>query len=117
MPSLSLRTFVIGVLAVLSGLTTADSSDKTPIPCTIRSNNTGSFYDLRSLKLSLPDPDKKPKSGARTESWLAKGWDYNANFSMNICAPVLEDVKDVYEAQWQNVSAYYKMDGKTYSIG
>lgn len=117
----SLRTLAIGVLAVLSGLTTAESTEKPPhIPCTIRSPNTRTFYDLRSLSLSLPDPDKKPKSGARTESWSAKGWDYNANFSMNICEPVIEDVKDFYgirETQWRNVSAFYKKDGKTFSIG
>jgi cation-dependent mannose-6-phosphate receptor len=107
MPFVSLRTLAIGVLAVLSGLTTAESSEKTPhIRCTIRSPNTGAFYDLR------------PLSGAREEGWLVRGWDYNANFSMNICDPV--EVKDVYgikEAQWRNVSAFYKKGGKTFSIG
>jgi len=70
--------------------------------------------------LAVPDPDKTPKKDTRTESWPAKGWDYNANFSMNICAPVIEPVRKVQgidEKQWQNVSAYYQKDGKTFSIG
>jgi cation-dependent mannose-6-phosphate receptor len=122
MPFLSLRTLAIGVLAALSGLTTAaDPSDKTShVPCTIRSPNSGAFYDLHSLSRVLSDPDKKSKAGAATESWQARGWDFNANFSMNFCAPVIEELKDVQgisEAQWQNVSAFYKKGGKTYSIG
>lgn len=121
MPFFSLRTLAIGVLAVLSGLTTAETDEKaTRIPCTIRSPNTGVFYDLRSLSIPLPDPDKKPKSGARTESWSVRGWNYNANFTMNICTPVIEEVKEVdgiKEAQWRNVSAFYKKSGKTFSIG
>lgn len=117
----SFRALALGVFAVLSGLTTAASNEKTPaVPCTIHSPNSGSFYDLRSLSLSLPDPDKKAKPGSKTDSWQARGWDYGSNFTMNICAPVVEDIKDVVgvdKAQWKNVSAYYIKGDKTYSMG
>jgi cation-dependent mannose-6-phosphate receptor len=104
-----------------SGLSNADSSEKAPtVPCTVHSPSTKSFYDLQPISLALPDPNKKSSKNARTESWKAKGYDYNANFTLNICAPVLEEVKDVVgikEKQWQNVSAFYEMEGKIYSIG
>jgi cation-dependent mannose-6-phosphate receptor len=121
MLSLSFQSLALGLFAVLSGLTTAASNEKTPaIPCTIRSPNSGSFYDLRSLSLSLPDPDAKAKPGAKTDSWHARGWDYGSNFTMNICAPVIEDIKDVVgvdKAEWKNVSAYYTKGDKIFSIG
>jgi cation-dependent mannose-6-phosphate receptor len=106
---------VIGALAVMSGLTTADSTEEPHIPCTRKSPNSGSFYDLRPILL---EPDK----GERTESWPVRGWDYEANFTMNICAPVIEDIEElefygVQKAQWRNVSAYYQKEGETYSIG
>jgi len=104
-----------------SGLSNAESSERaSPVPCTAHSPSTESFYDLQPISLTPPDPNKKPSKNARTESWKAKGYDYNANFTLNICAPVLEEVKDVVginKKQWQNVSAFYDMGGKTYSIG
>ncbi len=63
---------------------------------------------------------KKVHSDDREESWHVKGYDYNANFTINFCAPVIErlpDVVGVEKARWQNVSAYYKSGGKVYSIG
>lgn len=90
------------------------------MPCTAHSPSSESFYDLRPISLTLPDPGKKSSKNARTDSWGAKGYDYNANFTLNICAPVLEEVKDVVgikEKEWQNISAFYNMGGKTYSIG
>jgi cation-dependent mannose-6-phosphate receptor len=63
---------------------------------------------------------KKVEKDARDESWHAKGHDYPANFTVNICAPVIEDVKDVVgvdSSRWRNVSAYYEQAGKIYSIG
>lgn len=118
---LSFRTLVLGALALHGGLSAAAGEEKNAVvPCTAHSPNTGSFYDLRSLALSLPDPDKKGAKGARSDSWHARGWDYSANFTMNICAPVIEDVKDVVgieKSQWQNVSAFYTQGGHTFSIG
>jgi cation-dependent mannose-6-phosphate receptor len=49
-----------------------------------------------------------------------RGYDYGANFTVNFCAPVVENLTDVVgieESRWQNVSAFYEKEGKTYSIG
>lgn len=54
------------------------------------------------------------------ESWHAKGYDYGSNFTLNFCAPVVEDIGEVEGVDrelWKNVSAYYTAGGKTYSIG
>jgi cation-dependent mannose-6-phosphate receptor len=57
----------------------------------------------------------------KTKSWQANGYDFNANFTLNICAHVIEDIKDdvdgIDQKQWQNISAFYTKGGKTYSIG
>ena len=53
-------------------------------------------------------------------SWHSRGHDYPANFTLNICSSVIEGVENVVGVEserWQNVSAYYQMDGKIYSIG
>lgn len=89
--------------------------------CVATSPTTGLYYDLSSLTVHPPptDPEKSRKH-ARDQSWHAKGYDYPANFTLNICAPVIEDVRDVVgveEQNWRNVSAYYQRDGRTYSIG
>ena len=63
---------------------------------------------------------KKAHKSDRIESWHAKGYDYGANFTLNFCEPVIEDLEDVIginKEQAKNVSAYYTMGGKTYSIG
>ena len=122
MHSPSFHALALSALLTLSLFSrTAASDDKEPfLPCVVKSPNSGSFYDLRSLSVSLPNPDKKPVKGARTESWQAKGYDYNANFSMNICAPVVEDVQDlngIDQKYWKNVSGFYKKGDKTFSIG
>jgi cation-dependent mannose-6-phosphate receptor len=109
---------LLGVLALYSGHTQAAEEKK---PCTAHSSKTTSFYDLRPLSLHLPvEDDEIPVKGAKTESWKSSGYDYGTNFSINICAPVLEEVHDVVglkDDEWRNVSAYYAMDGKTYSMG
>ncbi|MCJ1230681.1 Cation-independent mannose-6-phosphate receptor CI-MPR [Toensbergia leucococca] len=89
-------------------------------PCTIFSPSSGSFYDLNTIAIQPIKDGKKAHKDDRTESWHAKGYDYGANFTLNFCAPVIEDLEDVVgveRALWQNVSAYYKLEGKTYSIG
>jgi cation-dependent mannose-6-phosphate receptor len=114
---------VLTALTLQSGPSNAAGGEKPDaVPCTIISPNTGSFYNLQPLALSLPDPDAdhQPSSPAKAERWEAKGWDYKANFTLNICAPVIQDIKDVVgvdKAQWQSVSAYYTKGGETYSIG
>ncbi|KAI4124083.1 MAG: hypothetical protein LQ347_005864, partial [Umbilicaria vellea] len=99
----------------------ADSKSPKPVkPCTIYSPTSGSFFDLNALSVQLPTEGKKAHKDDRTESWHAKGYDYGTNFTLNFCAPVVEELRDVdgvEEGLWRNVSAYYKLDGKTYSIG
>jgi len=54
------------------------------------------------------------------DGWHAKGYDYGANFTINFCGPVVEELDDVVDLEkslWKNVSAFYEMDGKQYSIG
>lgn len=101
--------------ALLSVLTSAVFAvDNKPLkPCTIVSPASGDFYDLNTIT-------KKVDKDDRTESWHSRGYDHGTNFTINFCAPVvetLEDVVGVDEALWQNVSAFYKLEGKTYSIG
>lgn len=106
----------------------ATSDDKTkekPLePCTVGSAS-GAFYDLRSLSI-LPPTEKekdKPTKGKKTNDWYARGFDYHnakANFTLNICAPVVgkqDHFEGVEESLWKNVSAYYELDKKRYSIG
>lgn len=99
----------------------ADSKSPKPVkPCTIYSPTSGSFFDLNPLSVQLPKEGKKAHKDDRTESWHAKGYDYGTNFTLNFCAPVIEELEGVVgveEGMWRNVSAYYTLDGKTYSIG
>lgn len=99
----------------------SDSKSDKIDPCTIHSLSTGSFYDLRPLTLA----EKGTKTQAATnESFHARGYDYGSNFTINICAPVVEaphldDVYGLSKKLWANISAYYTdaEDGTIYSIG
>ena len=99
----------------------ADSKSSKPLkPCTIYSPTSGSFFDLNPLSVQPLKDGKKAFKEDRIESWHAKGYDYQTNFTLNFCAPVIEELEDVVgvdEAMWRNVSAYYTHGGKTYSIG
>jgi cation-dependent mannose-6-phosphate receptor len=99
-----------------------DSSKKSPPvkPCTIRSASTGAFFDLSSLHLVHPSKESKSSKFESEHSWSARGYDYGANFTLNICGPVVEqldDVEGIKNSQTKNISAYYTKDKKTYSIG
>lgn len=117
LPSLYLILSCISSVAFAS-----DKSEATRKPCTLVSPTTGSYFDLNVISLSPPKTKdgKKARRSDREESWHARGHDYPANFTMNICAPVIEPLKDVVGVEknkWQNVSAYYELNGKVYSIG
>ncbi|PQE13013.1 Mannose-6-phosphate receptor binding protein [Rutstroemia sp. NJR-2017a BBW] len=118
----SLPTAVLLGLALHIGVDGAGLEDKKPKPidpCTI-SSTTGSFFDLRPLSIKPPEEGKKPPKNAKVDSWHARGYDYKGNFTLNVCAPVVEGVKDVVgvdKGLWQNVSAFYEFDGKKYSVG
>lgn len=100
--------------------TSPDDSKSTHVPCTIRSPTSGAFFNLNPVHIEAPKPGSKASKDARIESWSARGYDYGANFTLNFCGPVVEEFKDVVgvdEKRWGNISAYYEMDGKVYSIG
>lgn len=115
------------LLALAASFTHATSSvDKKASaeiePCTVTSTITGTFYDLTSLARILPEKDDKPTGSKKqvTESWHARGYDHASNFTLNICAPVVEELDHVVGVDkdlWRNVSAFYELDGKTYSLG
>jgi cation-dependent mannose-6-phosphate receptor len=114
----------LALLSLLSAVPSAalaaveEKKPAPPKPCTVRSSTTGSYFDLSSLRVHSPESkDNVPKL---QDSWFVRGYDYGANFSMNICGPVvetLEHVEGVKESLWQNISAHYEKGGKTYSIG
>jgi cation-dependent mannose-6-phosphate receptor len=99
----------------------ADGDNASPSPsitaCTAQSSS-GSFFDLR--------PDIAVREGADNSlhapvvDYLARGFDYGANFTLNICEPVvkkLDGVIGVKEEAWKNISAFYEHKGDVYSLG
>ena len=113
--------YVILSLLAISTVQAADSKDSIPTkPCTVDSPSSGLHYDLNTITVPPLDDGKQLHKDSRNESWHAKGYDYGANFTLNFCAPVIEELDDVVgvkEELYRNVSAYYTLDGKTYSIG
>lgn len=112
------------LLSSISGLSSAyDSSHLTDSsPCVARSPTSGLYFDLNEITVLPPElkDGEKVDKDARDESWHAKGHDYPANFTINICTPVIEDVTEVVGVDpelWRNVSAYYEQEGQIYSIG
>lgn len=90
-----------------------DTPENHDPPCTVTSPHSGNFFDLRPL---IRIPGKTPSH----TDWLAKGLDYNSNFTINICAPVLADTSDVAGINGdarKNISAFYDKDGERFSIG
>lgn len=70
------------------------------------------------------DKDKEKKDEHSKEddlhSYKINGWDYGHNFTLNFCGPVVEeldDVEDISKSMWKNVSAYYTVGRRIYSIG
>lgn len=119
-----MRTAFLCALAALFHLYTpaGASSDKSKVtkPCTIHSPSTDRFFDLNPLHIVLPEDGKKVHKDDRTESWHAKGYDYGANFTINFCGPVVEELDEVMDLDKdlvRNVSAFYERDGKQFAIG
>lgn len=119
-----LQAFVVAMAALLPHQALASEPEdgaKPPIilPCTVKSPSLG-FFDLRPIIVPKIDENSEHTGKEKTTSWQSKGHDYPGNFSINFCAPVVEDVKDVVgveEGMWRNVSAFYELDGKVFSIG
>ncbi|KAJ1334992.1 M6PR family protein [Microdochium nivale] len=111
-------------LAAPTVLARAPEADKTTstLPCTATSGS-GAFYDLRAdTAVPAKEDGSKPKDSLHrpTVDYHPRGWDYGANFTLNLCAPVVEafdNVVDIEEGHWQNISAYYQLKGAVYSLG
>ena len=116
------KAFVFAALALPHTAIASEADDTKPpivLPCTIKSPSMG-FFDLRPIMITKIDENNKQTGKEKTNSWHSKGHDYNGNFSINLCAPVVEEIEDVLgieKSLWQNVSAFYEQDGKVFSIG
>lgn len=91
------------------------ASDKPLKPCTAVSPTTERFFDLNPLHRT---GDKKKEGDGG--SWHARGHDYGANFTINFCGPVVEEltrVEDLDKDLWKNVSAYYEKGDRQYALG
>jgi len=114
-------------LAALGGVAHAEEPDKTSTstssavvtPC-VATATSGAFFDLRpDTAIVVPEGEKAPK-GSPVQDYLARGWDYGHNFTLNLCGAVVEPVEDVVGVDrdlWRNVSAYYEIGRKVYSLG
>jgi cation-dependent mannose-6-phosphate receptor len=68
----------VAAAAMSTAIGTASLED---LPCTATSHASGHFFDLRGLIRAYP---------ADTTDWVVRGQDYYpANFTLNICAPLL----------------------------
>ncbi|KIY00162.1 uncharacterized protein Z520_03847 [Fonsecaea multimorphosa CBS 102226] len=112
------KSILLFLFSSLPSILAATDSKTPPKPCTIHSPSTGSFFDLRPLQLTL---EGTKYQSASNDSYHSKGYDYPANFTMNFCGPVveeLEDVEGIPSSRLKNISAYYKDSrGDIYSIG
>jgi cation-dependent mannose-6-phosphate receptor len=114
----SLVTFL--VLGCLSIVSAEDTKTKPRRPCTIKSPTSGLDYDINGLAVLPKEEGKKANKNDREESWQARGYDYKVNYTINFCAPVVEELKDVVgveETLWKNVSAFYRSEDKIYALG
>jgi hypothetical protein len=118
--SATMKSLLYSLLLLASARYALAASDKPLKPCTIVSPTTERFFDLNPIRrVPLEDGQKKSKGDA-DGSWHARGYDYGANFTLNICGPVVEELHDVQDLDkdlWQNVSAFYEVGKKVYSIG
>ncbi|OHE91692.1 hypothetical protein CORC01_12983 [Colletotrichum orchidophilum] len=100
---------------------TTTSSTTTSAPaCTAASKSgSGAFYDLRP-DIAIKAEEGKSSKSSVTSDYHARGWDYGRNFTLNICAPVIEaldDVEGLTKSESKNVSAFYEYKNEVYSIG
>ncbi len=115
-----MRSLLSIALLLLAAQYVTAASDKPLLPCTIVSPTTDRFFDLNPLQRLPPSADGKKKKDSDEGSWHARGYDYGANFTINFCGPVVEEltsVQDLEKSLWKNVSAYYEKEKKQYAIG
>ncbi len=118
--SLALSILLPILLHTTPTLTADDHKKEVSQPCTIWNPSNGNFYDLNTITVQPLVNHKTAHKDDRTESWHARGYDYGTNFTINFCAPVIEDLKDVEGIKSdmaKNISAFYRIGDKTFSIG
>ena len=114
---------ILSLLALTSTAVASDAESTSTVTACTASSTSGAFFDLRPDAAIKPKPDGSRPShsrGAPLTDYKARGWDYGSNFTLNICNAVvepIEDVKDIDESKWQNISAYYVSEGEYYSLG
>ncbi|KAJ4303985.1 Cation-independent mannose-6-phosphate receptor CI-MPR [Collariella sp. IMI 366227] len=85
---------------------TASSTTASATGC-VATSAAGAFFDLRPDTAVLVTEGEKPPKGVPTEDYIARGWDFGSNFTLNICDPVVKKVKDVEgveEEGWNGVN-------------
>ncbi|KAM7201130.1 cation-dependent mannose-6-phosphate receptor [Rhypophila sp. PSN 637] len=115
----------LGAVAVLASVTVAEDGKFSTTPTAtatacVATSTSGAFFDLRPDTAVVIAEGEKPGRGVKTEDYLARGYDYGYNFTLNICGAVvkgIEDVVGVDKSDWKNISAYYEEKGKVYSLG
>lgn len=115
-----MRSLLLSTLLLLLSQYATAASDKPLKPCTIVSPTSERFFDLNPLQRLPPVEGDKKKKESDEGSWHAKGYDYGANFTINFCGPVVEEldkVQDLDKSLWKNVSAFYEKGGKQWAIG
>lgn len=83
-----------------NSLPSNNNNNNNPLPaiCETTSHLTGNHFDLKALMREYPHDE---------HDWLVRGQDFPANFSVNICAPVLAPIKVTDVESPSNVSAYF----------
>lgn len=118
---LELALFLSPLFTTATAAASDDAEEPALPPCTVKSSITNSFFDLSRINIQPPPEDgKKASSSARESSWHARGYDYGANFTLNICGPVIEPLEDVVgidRKDWGRIGGFYEMNGKNYSLG
>jgi len=115
-------------LAAMAGLAYAEkdatkasssSTTSTTTAC-VATSTSGAFFDLRPDTAIHAEEGAKTPKGAPTVDYVARGYDYGANFTLNICGAVVKKVEDavgIEKQSWKNISAYYETKGKVFSLG
>jgi cation-dependent mannose-6-phosphate receptor len=116
----TMKSVLLATLMLLASRCTLAASDKPLKPCTVISPTSERFFDLNPIHKLPPSEDSKKKKEGDEGSWHARGYDYGANFTINFCGPVVEEldeVQDLDKGLWKNVSAFYEKGSKQYAIG
>ncbi|KAK4160424.1 mannose-6-phosphate receptor binding domain-containing protein [Cladorrhinum sp. PSN259] len=121
------RSLLLLALAALGRIAHAEEADKTATstssavvtPC-VATATSGAFFDLRPDTAVVVLEGEKAHKGSPVQDYLARGWDYGSNFTLNFCSAVVgkvEDVEGLEKSLWKNVSAYYETKGNVYALG